>query len=81
MKTLALIFRYLIIFQIRRGWLIQKIHGTTPPVINGDVASMGSFSMAAVQLGLIFIGTLIYYPFFKMYDNKILEEEKAYENN
>ena len=42
---------------------------------------MGSFSMAAVQLGLIFIGTLIYYPFFKMCDNKILEEEKAYENN
>lgn len=37
--------------------------------------------MAAVQLGLISIGTLIYYPFFKMYDNKILEEEKAYENN
>lgn len=58
-----------------------SIPWTTPPIINGYVASMGSIEMGIVQLGLIIIGLIMYYPFFKIYDAKMLEEEKAYENN
>lgn len=51
---------------------------TTPPVINAYVSSLGNIWWPIVQIGLILIGLLIYLPFFKLYDKKILDEELAY---
>ena len=58
-----------------------SIPWTTPPLISGYLASIGSFRYVILQILLIVIGLIIYLPFFKAFDNKILEEEKAYENN
>lgn len=55
-----------------------QIPWTTPPVINGYVASLGNIWYPIVQLGLIVVSFLIYLPFFKLYDGKCLKEELAY---
>ncbi|MGR5065137.1 EAL domain-containing protein [Photobacterium sp. DNB22_13_2] len=47
------------------SWLI-------PPVMSGYVASGGAVSVAAFQLFLIFVGVAIYYPFFKVMDQRSL---------
>lgn len=47
------------------SWLI-------PPVMSGYVASGGEASVAAFQLFLIFVGVAIYYPFFKVMDQRSL---------
>ncbi len=72
-------------FSIAMG-VLPKLPGisipwTTPPLISGYLASIGSFRYVILQILLIVIGLIIYLPFFKAFDNKILEEEKAYENN
>lgn len=61
--------------------ILSKLPGiaipwTTPAVINGYLASMGSLKIALCQIVLILVGASIYYPFFKMYDKKILRSEK-----
>ena len=56
-----------------------SIPWTTPPVINGYIASNGSLSIALLQIVLVFIGGAIYYPFIKIYDNEKLKEEKEQE--
>lgn len=52
-----------------------SIPWTTPPLISGYLASIGSFRYIIVQIILILIGMLIYYPFFKIYDKEMLKEE------
>ncbi|MGL5368339.1 MAG: hypothetical protein ACRDAG_08560, partial [Cetobacterium somerae] len=65
--------------------LLSKLPGitipwTTPPIINGYIASNGVLSIALLQILLIFVGGVIYYPFIKIYDNEKLKEEKEQES-
>ena len=67
-------------FSVATG-LLPKLPGisvpwTTPPLISGYLASIGSFRHVILQVILIVIGMIIYLPFFKAFDNKILEDEK-----
>lgn len=61
--------------------LLPKLPGisvpwTTPPLISGYLASIGSFRYVILQIILIVIGMIIYLPFFKAFDNKTLEDER-----
>ena len=67
-------------FSVATG-LLPKLPGisvpwTTPPLISGYLASIGLFRYVILQVILIVIGMIIYLPFFKAFDNKILEDEK-----
>ena len=67
-------------FSVATG-LLPKLPGisipwTTPPLISGYLGSIGSFRYVILQVILILIGMIIYLPFFKAFDNKILEDEK-----
>jgi len=48
---------------------------TTPPVIAGWLVT-GDYKGGVVQIVNFFVTGIIYYPFFKMWDKKKLEEEK-----
>lgn len=66
-------------FSIAIG-ILSKLPGisipwTTPPLISGYLGSIGSFRYVILQVILILIGMIIYLPFFKAFDKKILEEE------
>lgn len=52
-----------------------SIPWTTPPLISGYLGSIGSFRYVILQVILILIGMIIYLPFFKAFDKKMLEEE------
>ena len=64
------------------GWVARPtgiaIPWTTPPFISGWLVT-GHISGAIIQLVTFFVTGMIYYPFFKMWDNKKLEEERASE--
>ena len=67
-------------FSVATG-LLPKLPGisvpwTTPPLISGYLASIGSFRYVILQIILIVIGMIIYLPFFKAFDNKTLEDER-----
>lgn len=47
--------------------------GSLPPIISG--LAQGSLSFGIYQLVAVVISALIYYPFFKVLDNKALKEE------
>ncbi len=49
---------------------------TCPPIFSGFLVT-GSWTGSLVQIVLIVVDALIYYPFFKLLDKKYLEEEKA----
>lgn len=66
-------------FSIAIG-ILPKLPGisipwTTPPLISGYLGSIGSFRYVSLQVILILIGMIIYLPFFKAFDKKMLEEE------
>ena len=44
------------------------------------MATGGSWKAAILALILVFVSILVYYPFFKMYDKKLLAEELGEEN-
>ncbi|WP_179396077.1 PTS cellobiose transporter subunit IIC [Lacticaseibacillus absianus] len=48
-----------------------------PPIIGGYLATGGHISGAILQVVIIAVSTIIYYPFFKMIDNKALREEQG----
>lgn len=48
-----------------------------PAPIGAFLATNGDWRAAVLACLLIVLSTLIYYPFFKMYDNKLLAEEQA----
>lgn len=48
---------------------------TTPPIIQGYLIT-GSISGAILQIVLFIVSFFIYFPFFKMWDNQKLEEER-----
>lgn len=50
---------------------------TTPPIISGYLATGGAISGAVLQIFLILIDIIIYYPFFKMLDKEKLKIEKV----
>ena len=49
---------------------------TLPGPIGAFLACGNDWRAAVLNIALILLDTLIYYPFFKMYDNKLLQEEK-----
>lgn len=50
---------------------------TMPPILGGFLATGGSWQGAVLQVVLIAISFAIYYPFFKVADNKNLRTEQA----
>ncbi|CAM2884466.1 PTS sugar transporter subunit IIC [Erysipelothrix tonsillarum] len=50
---------------------------TLPGPIGAYIATGGDFRAAILNIILIIVSVVIYYPFFKMYDKKLLEEEQA----
>lgn len=50
---------------------------TVPIFLGGFIATGGSFLAGAVQIVNAIIAALIYYPFFKKYDNQLLSEENV----
>jgi PTS system cellobiose-specific IIC component len=50
---------------------------TTPMLISGYLASGGKISGAILQLVNFVVAGLIYYPFFRIWDNKKLDEEQS----
>ena len=52
---------------------------TLPGPIGAYLACGGDWRAAVLNIILIIISVVLYYPFFKMYDKELLEEEKAKE--
>lgn len=50
---------------------------TTPPIISGYLATGGAISGSVLQIILIAINIMIYFPFFKMLDKEKLKIERA----
>ena len=50
---------------------------TTPPVISGFLSSGFSISVPLLTIFSIILSMIIYYPFFKIYDKQLLEQEQA----
>ncbi|WP_281193057.1 PTS sugar transporter subunit IIC [Erysipelothrix rhusiopathiae] len=49
---------------------------TLPGPIGAYIATGGDYRASILNIILIIISVVIYYPFFKIYDNKLLEEER-----
>ncbi len=60
--------------------LINRVTSTPPWTLPGPIgaflATNGDIRAALLNIVLIIISIVIYYPFFKVYDKKMLEEEK-----
>ena len=52
---------------------------TLPAPLFAFMATGGSWAAAVLAAGLVVVSVLIYYPFFKMYDKKLLAEEQGEE--
>lgn len=50
--------------------------GTTPPLIGGYLMT-GNISGSILQLVILLLSIVVYYPFFKIADNQKLKEETA----
>lgn len=64
--------------------LVPRLNGIQitfgiPVLFNGFVA--GGVRVVLLQIALIFVGVVIYYPFFKVIEKRALEEEKAFEES
>lgn len=62
--------------------LVPRLNGVqitfgVPVLFNGFVA--GGFRVVLLQIVLVLVGVVIYYPFFKVIEKRALEEEKAFE--
>lgn len=59
--------------------LVSRVSVTAPWTLPGPIgaylATGGDWRAAVLNIVLIIISTVIYYPFFKMWDNELLEEE------
>ena len=53
---------------------------TLPAPLFAFMATGGSWQAAVLGFVLIFVSVLVYYPFFKMYDKKLLAEEQGEDN-
>ena len=53
---------------------------TLPAPLFAFMATGGSWQAAVLGFVLIFVSVLVYYPFFKMYDKKLLAEEQGEES-
>ena len=62
------------------GWVGRVVAiapWTLPGPIGAYLATGGDWRGAALNIFLILLSVVIYYPFFKMYDNKLKAEESA----
>ncbi len=53
---------------------------TLPPPLGAWVSTGGDWRAALLSLGVILLSAVIYYPFLKIYDKKMLERERSEEN-
>ncbi len=69
---------------MKLGWVARpvgiRVPWTTPIIISGYLATGGKISGAVMQIVNFILATLIYYPFFRIYDKKLLKEEMEREN-
>lgn len=77
---LAPVMNAVITYFAMTSGLVMKTVGisvawTMPPIISGFLATGGHFSGALLQIALIFMDVLIYYPFFRMVDRNEIESE------
>lgn len=67
-------------FSISRG-LVANFAIVSPWVLpipmGAFISSVGSWKTLGMSFALIFLSWLIYYPFFKAYDNKLVKEESG----
>lgn len=63
------------------GKPVVFVDWTMIPVLGGYIATGGKVSGAILQAVNILIGMIIYYPFFKIWDNKNVKEEKLLESS
>lgn len=49
---------------------------TTPPIISGFLSSGFSISVVFLTIFSIVLSMIVYYPFFKIYDKQLMEQEK-----
>lgn len=65
--------------------LVNKVTVTAPWTLPGPIgaflATGGDWRAAVLNVVCIIISIIIYYPFVKMYDNKLLSEEESGEGN
>lgn len=69
-------------FAVKSG-LVHPVIGTVPWTLPGPIGAYLATNMdikaAILNIILIFTSFLIYYPFFRVYDRRLLEEEQAEE--
>lgn len=63
------------------GHVVATAPWTLPGPIGAFLACGNDVGAALLSIGLIVLDIVLYYPFFKMYDNSLLEEEKGEEAN
>ena len=51
---------------------------TSPPGVGGFIASGGKISTGVLQLSMVFIQMIIWYPFFKVMDKQKVDEENLF---
>lgn len=79
--TVVPIVVYLISYIAMATGMVAKTAGvlvpwTMPPILGGYLATGGHISGAILQLICLVVSILIYYPFFKIFDNQYYEQEK-----
>lgn len=61
------------------GHVVATAPWTLPGPIGAFLACGNDWRAAVLSIGLIVLDLIIYYPFFKMYDKNLLEEEENQE--
>lgn len=59
--------------------IVMQPSFTTPVFLGGIIATGGYWQGAVLQLVNIIVAAVIYYPFFKMYEKELVENERAAE--
>lgn len=80
--TAPLVMAIIAWFATSLGW-VNRVVVTAPWTLPGPIGAFlatNDWRAAVLSVILIIISFLIYFPFFKIYDQKLLEEEQAGEN-
>ncbi|MGM9960645.1 MAG: PTS sugar transporter subunit IIC [Allobaculum sp.] len=78
--VVAPICNAIIAYSLTAMGMVNHVVATAPWTLPGPIGAFlacgNDWRAAVLNIALILLDTLIYYPFFKMYDNKLLQEEK-----
>ena len=61
------------------GKVVMTAPWTLPGPIGAYLATGGDWRAIVLNIVLIIVSVIVWYPFFKMYDNDLLKEEQAKE--